>query len=91
MIVEKIQKLVNAQFDTLEGSHDWFHIERVLKMSLHIQSETFTEQVLILDLSGKLVMKSTSNVLNVESLQKGSYMVRVFTNGRVINQPVYIR
>ncbi|MGB1646812.1 MAG: T9SS type A sorting domain-containing protein, partial [Crocinitomicaceae bacterium] len=58
---------------------------------LHIQSETFTEQVLILDLSGKLVMKSTSNVINVESLQKGSYMVRVFTNRRVINQPVYIR
>ena len=36
MIVEKIQKLVKAQFDSLEGSHDWFHIERVLKMSLHI-------------------------------------------------------
>ncbi len=58
---------------------------------LHIQSETFTEQVLILDLSGKLVLKSTSNVINVESLQKGSYMVRVFTNGRIINQPIYIR
>ena len=37
MIVEKIQKLVKARFDTLEGSHDWFHIERVLKMSLHIR------------------------------------------------------
>ena len=46
---------------------------------------------IILDLFGKLVMKSTSNVINVESLQKGSYTVRVFTNGRIINQPLYIR
>ena len=58
---------------------------------LHIQSQAFIEQLLILDLSGKLVLKSTSHIINVESLQKGSYIVRVFTNGRVINQPVYIR
>ena len=58
---------------------------------LHIQSETFLEQVLILDLSGKLVLKSTSHIINVESLQKGSYIVRMFTNGRILNQPVYIR
>ena len=58
---------------------------------LHIQSQALTDHVLILDLFGKLVMKSTSNVINVESLQKGSYTVRVFTNGRIINQPLYIR
>jgi len=58
---------------------------------LHIQSEAFLEKVLILDLSGKLVLKSTSNVINVQSLEMGSYMVRVYTNGRIINQPVYIR
>ncbi len=36
MLVNKVQKLVRNKFSTQEGSHDWFHIERVLKMSMHL-------------------------------------------------------
>ena len=36
MIVSKIHEIVKSRFNTLEGSHDWFHIERVLKMSLKL-------------------------------------------------------
>ena len=36
MLINKVQKLVRNKFSTQEGSHDWFHIERVLKMSMHL-------------------------------------------------------
>ncbi|NDC28177.1 MAG: HD domain-containing protein [Crocinitomicaceae bacterium] len=38
-LIEKVQKHIQEQFETMEGSHDWFHIERVLKMSQFIQSK----------------------------------------------------
>ena len=38
-LIEKIRKHIQKQFETKEGSHDWFHIERVLKMAQHIQTK----------------------------------------------------
>ena len=38
-LIEKVQKHIQEQFETMEGSHDWFHIERVLKMAQYIQSK----------------------------------------------------
>ena len=34
MLVSKVLKEVKAHFKDQEGSHDWFHIERVWKMSI---------------------------------------------------------
>lgn len=36
MLTHKVQNLVQNKFINQEGSHDWFHIERVLKMSLYL-------------------------------------------------------
>ena len=38
LIVERVTELVRSKFSSMEGSHDWFHIQRVLKMSLHLQN-----------------------------------------------------
>lgn len=37
-LIEEIHQLVKERFLAFEGSHDWFHIERVWKMSKYIQS-----------------------------------------------------
>ena len=37
MLVDKVFKLVKDKFSTLEGSHDWFHIQRVYHMSEYLQ------------------------------------------------------
>ena len=37
MLVNQIFKLVKEKFSSQEGSHDWFHIERVYKMSKFLQ------------------------------------------------------
>ena len=34
--IELTKKFVKESLKTAEGGHDWFHIERVLKNSLHI-------------------------------------------------------
>lgn len=39
MLVEAIQKRVKNFFTSKEGSHDWYHIERVWKLSLHIHQK----------------------------------------------------
>ena len=36
---DSIYNLVKERFSDLEGSHDWFHIERVYKMATYIQSQ----------------------------------------------------
>ena len=47
LLVNKVQKLVQNKFSTQEGSHDWFHIERVLKISMHLhKSEGGNKEVI---------------------------------------------
>ena len=38
-LLAQVENLVKAKFTDMEGSHDWFHIERVLKMAQFIQSK----------------------------------------------------
>ena len=37
VLVNQVFKIVKEKFNSLEGSHDWFHIERVYQMSKHLQ------------------------------------------------------
>jgi uncharacterized protein len=37
VLVDQIEALVKEKFNSFEGSHDWFHIERVYRMSKHLQ------------------------------------------------------
>ena len=38
-LAQTIQKFVKERFESFEGSHDWFHIERVWKTAKYIQSQ----------------------------------------------------
>jgi uncharacterized protein len=38
-LVKTIQHFVKERFESFEGSHDWFHIERVWKTAKYIQSQ----------------------------------------------------
>ena len=38
-LVQTIQQFVKERFESFEGSHDWFHIERVWKTAKYIQSQ----------------------------------------------------
>ena len=38
-LIDQVAQLVEAKFKDLEGSHDWFHIERVWKTALFLQSK----------------------------------------------------
>jgi len=37
-LIDQVAQLVEAKFTGLEGSHDWFHIERVWKTALYLQT-----------------------------------------------------
>ena len=37
--IEQIRKIVKAKFLNQEGSHDWFHIERVYNLSMYLQEK----------------------------------------------------
>jgi uncharacterized protein len=45
--VEKIQKLVKDKFLNQEGSHDWFHIERVYNLSIHLHEKEGGDKLII--------------------------------------------
>ena len=45
--VEKIQKLVKDKFLNKEGSHDWFHIERVYNLSTHLHKKEGGDKLII--------------------------------------------
>ncbi|MEY3585377.1 MAG: hypothetical protein RLZZ243_441 [Bacteroidota bacterium] len=38
-LIDQVAQLVEAKFKDQEGSHDWFHIERVWKTALYLQSK----------------------------------------------------
>ena len=38
-LINQVAQLVEAKFKGQEGSHDWFHIERVWKTALYLQSK----------------------------------------------------
>lgn len=38
-LIEKIKQIVYAQFETDATGHDWYHIDRVYQMSIHLQSK----------------------------------------------------
>jgi uncharacterized protein len=38
-LINQVVQLVKAKFQDLEGSHDWFHIERVWQTALYLQSK----------------------------------------------------
>jgi uncharacterized protein len=38
-LIEQVAQLVAAKFKDQEGSHDWFHIERVWKTAMYLQSK----------------------------------------------------
>lgn len=38
-LVSRIQKAVQTKFEAFEGSHDWFHIERVWNTAKYLQSK----------------------------------------------------
>jgi len=38
-LIKTIQQFVKEHFESFEGSHDWFHIERVWKTAKYIQSQ----------------------------------------------------
>jgi uncharacterized protein len=38
-LIDQVAQLVEAKFKDKEGSHDWFHIERVWKTALYLQSK----------------------------------------------------
>lgn len=37
-LIDQVAQLVKVKFSGLEGSHDWFHIQRVWQTALHLQS-----------------------------------------------------
>ena len=47
MLVSKVLAKVKAHFSDQEGSHDWFHIERVWKMSLLLHQKEGGDKELI--------------------------------------------
>ncbi len=38
-LIEKIKQIVYAQFETDATGHDWYHIDRVYQMAIHLQSK----------------------------------------------------
>ena len=47
VLLEQVEKLVKAKFTDMEGSHDWFHIDRVRKNALHLQQTEGGDPLLI--------------------------------------------
>ena len=47
MLVTKILERVKQEFSSKEGSHDWFHIERVWKMSCFLQKIEGGDQTIV--------------------------------------------
>ena len=38
-LIDKIKQIVYAQFETDATGHDWYHIDRVYQMAIHLQSK----------------------------------------------------
>ena len=38
-LIDKIKEIVYAKFDTDATGHDWYHIDRVYQMAIHLQSK----------------------------------------------------
>lgn len=45
--IEQIRKIVKAKFSDQEGSHDWFHIERVCNLAIYIQEKEGGDRTVI--------------------------------------------
>jgi uncharacterized protein len=52
-LLEQVENLVKAKFTDMEGSHDWFHIDRVRKNALLIQ-QTEGGDALVIELAALL-------------------------------------
>ena len=46
-ILEKVQEFVKQKFIDFEGSHDWYHIERVHRMAIFLQEQEGGNKFLI--------------------------------------------
>lgn len=45
--IEQIRKIVRDKFLNQEGSHDWFHIERVYNLAIHLQEKEGGDKTII--------------------------------------------
>ena len=46
-LLAQVEQLVKTKFTDQEGSHDWFHIDRVRRTALYLQSQEGGEAELI--------------------------------------------
>ena len=46
-LLAEVEERVRAKFSNQEGSHDWFHIDRVRRTALYLQSQEGGDAALI--------------------------------------------
>lgn len=72
----------NSEFDNLYSVYP-----NPAKKSIFVSGPDI-QQVEILNLSSKSLLKSTQTSINVSSLKSGSYIVRIYTNNGVVNKKI---
>lgn len=78
-VIEQIKEEIQKQFETLEGSHDWFHIQRVYQNALSICEEEPTADKTIVAVLA-LVHDISDHKLNGGKLNQGSREAKLFLN-----------
>ncbi|MDB3904910.1 choice-of-anchor J domain-containing protein [Crocinitomicaceae bacterium] len=76
------------------------HEENLVNVSIYpnpaieyfnIKSESIIDYTEIIDLSGKTILKTNESNIDVRFIEAGSYILKIYTNGIIVNKPLHIR
>ena len=55
---------------------------------IHISSDFPIQAVTLFDLSGKILVDSNDSTLNISELQRGTYIIKIYTGGLYVNRTI---
>jgi len=60
-------------------------------VSIHLKSEYAIDYTEIIDLSGKILLKTKDSNIDVRFIDEGAYLIKIYTGGMIVNKPLHIR